>query len=34
MNEQHTTMRIRMKTLRKMRFVHAYTGESMVAIMD
>lgn len=34
MKEQHTTMRIWIKTLRKMRFIHAYTGESMVAILD
>ena len=34
MKEQYTTMRIWVKTQRKMRFIHAYTGESMVSTMD
>lgn len=34
MINEYTTIRIWTKTLKKLRFLHALTGDSMVAILD
>jgi len=34
MNKEHITIKVWRQTLEKLRFIHAYTGESLVFILD